>query len=285
MWPASTPSCSPRFVRQKGLNPRGLRYSAPACRLCQIASIAHSPFYFHQKLAGAHFVEANGWERPCGWMKSAALVKKPIWLFRKSRWDTRVLPIAVAEAWATRNRVAIRHDIVDALPCGRSGCHRPLERLTTNTVSKHPARSPIHHAGCHRRDSVRHHRYPSDGTRIPDRRHNHRDLIHLKIIFNPRNMSPSLISPGTCCIGLGAPRARCAEQTDRRRHQPRRLGYSAKQSTLPAFQSWRCEPYVGELGWELYTTADHGARLWKKPRRDENTDRSLVDGSHSMHYA
>ena len=72
-------------------------------------------------------------------------------------------------------------------------------------------------------------------------------------------------TPGTCCIGLWGPRARDLVQpltgTD---FSHEALKYFR---TTPAFvgtvpvTAMRLS-YVGELGWELYTSADQGERLW-----------------------
>ena len=71
--------------------------------------------------------------------------------------------------------------------------------------------------------------------------------------------------PGTCCIGLWGPRARdiLASLTDSdvsneafRYFQGRELWIGNVPVTALRLS------YVGELGWELYTTADMGTKLW-----------------------
>ena len=73
------------------------------------------------------------------------------------------------------------------------------------------------------------------------------------------------ITAGTCCIGLWGPRARdiLASVTDGdvsnaafRYFQGRELWVGNVPVTALRLS------YVGELGWELYTTADLGAKLW-----------------------
>ena len=73
------------------------------------------------------------------------------------------------------------------------------------------------------------------------------------------------ITAGTCCIGLWGPRARdiLASLTDSdvsneafRYFQGRELWIGNVPVTALRLS------YVGELGWELYTTADMGAKLW-----------------------
>ena len=71
------------------------------------------------------------------------------------------------------------------------------------------------------------------------------------------------ITAGTCCIGLWGPRARDLLQplTETDFSHEAFKYFRAKQAyigTVPV-TAMRLS-YVGELGWELYTTADHGAR-------------------------
>ena len=73
------------------------------------------------------------------------------------------------------------------------------------------------------------------------------------------------ISSGLCCIGLWGPRARdllsrvCDDDVTNE-------GFpymTAKQITIAEVPSLALRiSYVGELGWEIYTSAEHGLRLW-----------------------
>jgi glycine cleavage system aminomethyltransferase T len=73
------------------------------------------------------------------------------------------------------------------------------------------------------------------------------------------------ITPGTCCVGVWGPRARDLVQplvdsdfsNEGFRYFRARRGYLG---TVPV-TALRLS-YVGELGWELYTTADMGLKLW-----------------------
>jgi glycine cleavage system aminomethyltransferase T len=73
------------------------------------------------------------------------------------------------------------------------------------------------------------------------------------------------ITPGTCCIGVWGPRARDLVQslseddfseTGHRFFRAKRVYVNEVPVTALRLS------YVGELGWELYTTADLGLRLW-----------------------
>ena len=73
------------------------------------------------------------------------------------------------------------------------------------------------------------------------------------------------ITSGTCCIGLWGPRARdvLSTVTDADLSNDAFRYFQAREiwvGTVPV-TALRLS-YVGELGWELYTSADMGLRLW-----------------------
>jgi glycine cleavage system aminomethyltransferase T len=73
------------------------------------------------------------------------------------------------------------------------------------------------------------------------------------------------ITPGTCCIGLWGPEARnLLQPLTREDFSHEAMGYfKAKQAFIGDVPVTAMRlSYVGELGWELYTTADLGRRLW-----------------------
>ena len=227
-----------------------------------------SPFYEREQQLGAFFLEGNGWERPHWYAANAGLVPGrdiPV----PNPWAARYWsPIVGAEAQATREAVAL-YDMT-ALKrvevSGRSAVDF-LHRLTTGDVAKSVGsvtycllldedggiRSDITVArldrdefqvGCNGNldlDWFRRH-LPGDGSVII------RD-----------------ITPGTCCIGVWGPLARAVVQplTDGDfSNQGFRYfrGKRAYIGTVPV-TALRLS-YVGELGWELYTTADMGRKLW-----------------------
>jgi heterotetrameric sarcosine oxidase gamma subunit len=73
------------------------------------------------------------------------------------------------------------------------------------------------------------------------------------------------ITAGTCCIGLWGPAARAVLQPlTSQDFSNQALGYFRARRAYVAdvpVTALRLS-YVGELGWELYTTADAGRRLW-----------------------
>jgi glycine cleavage system aminomethyltransferase T len=73
------------------------------------------------------------------------------------------------------------------------------------------------------------------------------------------------VTPGTCCIGLWGPRARDVLQplTDSDFSHAGLKYFRAKRAYLGTVDVTALRlSYVGELGWELYTTADQGGALW-----------------------
>ncbi|MEV6302879.1 FAD-dependent oxidoreductase [Actinoplanes sp. NPDC051861] len=226
-----------------------------------------SPFYPRQRELGAVFLEGAGWERPFWYESNAAL--PPVQVPERDEWSARYWsPIAAAEATVTRQRVAM----FDMTPLKRLEVSGPgalafLQRLTTNELDKPPGSVTytlmLGHDGGVRSDltvarlgdqafqvgangpldedwMIRH--LPEDGSvRVRD------------------------ITAGTCCVGLWGPLARDVLQPLTRE--------DFSNTALRYFKAQRAYigevpvtamrlSYVGELGWELYTTADLGLKLW-----------------------
>ena len=232
-----------------------------------------SPFHPRQQELGAYFLEAAGWERPQWYEANAALLERPD-IPSPNDWAARYWsPIVGAEAQATRERRrAVRHDGAQAASrsAGR-GAAAFLQRLTTGrrrqvrrlghllpaarratagsaATSPSPASAATSSRSAPTATSTS---TGSPGTR-PSRR---------------RRSSVRDITAGTCCVGLWGPRARRTRSqplTDHRLLQRRACATSAASrayvGTVPV-TALRLS-YVGELGWELYTTADLGLKLW-----------------------
>ena len=80
-----------------------------------------------------------------------------------------------------------------------------------------------------------------------------------------RSVAVRDVTSGTCCVGLWGPRARdvLASVTDADVSNEAFGYFRARElwvGTVPV-TALRLS-YVGELGWELYTTADMGLKLW-----------------------
>ena len=81
----------------------------------------------------------------------------------------------------------------------------------------------------------------------------------------PTDVTLRDITGGTCCIGVWGPLARDLVQPlcpDDFSHEAFKY-FRARQTYLGAIPVTMMRvSYVGELGWEIYTTAEYGAALW-----------------------
>nr|WP_143094801.1 FAD-dependent oxidoreductase [Streptacidiphilus jiangxiensis] len=227
-----------------------------------------SPFHARQRELGAVFLEGAGWERP-HWFEANAALPEVTEVPGRGAWASRYWsPIAGAEALATRSRVAL----YDMTPLKRlevtgPGALELLQYLTTNQLDK-PVGAVTYTLLLDESGGVR-----SDLTvaRLgPDRfqvgANGPLDLDWLTRRL-PEGSPVQIrdITGGTCCVGVWGPLARELVQplTDAD-FSHRGFGYfKAKQAYLGEVPVTAMRlSYVGELGWELYTTADAGQRLW-----------------------
>jgi glycine cleavage system aminomethyltransferase T/glycine/D-amino acid oxidase-like deaminating enzyme len=227
-----------------------------------------SPFHDRQVELGAYFLEGAGWERP-HWYEANANLPEVAGIPERDEWSARHWsPIAGAEALVARGRVAL----FDMTPLKRLEVTGPgaldlLQRLTTNQLARKPGSVTytllLGHDGGVRSDLT--------VARLgPDRFqvgvNGNPDLEWLRAhLPDDRTVAVHDITPGTCCVGLWGPLARELLQPLTRQD------FSAK--AMRYFTARRCFvgsvpvtalrlSYVGELGWELYTTADLGRALW-----------------------
>ncbi|WP_407285550.1 FAD-dependent oxidoreductase [Streptomyces sp. BP-8] len=225
-----------------------------------------SPFHARQQQLGAYFLESGGWERP-HWYEANAPLAEGLRLPERDAWSARYWsPIAAAEARATRERVAL----YDMTPLRRLEVTGPgaldfLDRMTTNNLRKRPGAVTytllLDESGGIRSDLT-------VARLAPDRfqigANSPADLDWL-LRHAPDGVEVRDITSGTCCIGVWGPLARDLVQPlarDDFSHEG--FGYFRARRThlghVPV-TAMRLS-YVGELGWELYTTADLGLRLW-----------------------
>ena len=237
-----------------------------------------SPFHARQRELGAYFLEGGGWERPHWYESNAALIDKlpsewqPV---ERDPWSARYYsPIAAAEAWKTRTAVAM----YDITPLRRIEVSGPgavdlLQMLTTSDVSKKPGAVTytllLDEQGGIRSD-ITVARLDEEtfqvGANSPV------DLVYFtRQARRQRQESPGRwaqirdITGGTCCVGLWGPLARDLVSTisdDDFSNDGLRY-FRAKKATIGGVPVTAMRlSYVGELGWEIYTTADNGQRLW-----------------------
>ncbi len=232
-----------------------------------------SPFNARQRELGAFFLEAGGWERPHWFGANAGLLAELPTEWQppeRDAWAARFSsPIAAVEAWKTRTGVAMfdmtplkRIEItgpgaVALLQRPRTGQHRPQAR----------GRDVLPDAGRRRWHPLGRHRRPAGGGTVPGRcqlRYGHRlpDAGGAAVTAaDPAQwVQVRDITASTCCIGLWGPLARevigkvCGD--DLSNDGPLRYFRCVKITVGGVPVTALRVSYVGELGWELYTSAE-----------------------------
>jgi glycine cleavage system aminomethyltransferase T/glycine/D-amino acid oxidase-like deaminating enzyme len=224
------------------------------------------PFHERQRALGGWFLEASGWERPQWYDANAPLVSgRDIAL--PGEWAGRYWsPIVGAEAQVTRERVAMydmtaltRLEVV-----GRGATAFLQEQVTGNVAATVGSvtyclmldeRGRILSDVTVARLGPSHYQIGANGPL---------DLARLRRRA-PDDVFVHDITSGTCCIGVWGPSARDLVQAvsdDDFSNEGIKYfrGIPAHIGAVPV-TALRLS-YVGELGWELYTTADLGAKLW-----------------------
>lgn len=233
-----------------------------------------SPFYYRQRELGAFFYEGGGWERPAWYQANAPLAERlrgdGLAFPERDDWSAMFWsPISIAEAHWTRQRAAM----YDMTPLTRyqiegQGAVAFLQRMTTNNVDKRVG-SVTYTLLLDETGGIR-----SDLTvaRLGDTAFQVGANSPLDLDWLTRHLpddgSVTLrdITGATCCIGLWGPLAREMLQPlcpDDLSHKA--FGYfRAIRSYVGAIPVTMMRvSYVGELGWEIYTSAEHGAALWE----------------------
>ena len=241
-------------------------------------SLRVSPFHARQRELGAFFLEGGAWERPYWYESNAALLDQLPAEWRpvdRDAWSARFYsPIAAVEAWKTRTAVAM----YDMTPLRRLEVSGPgavdlLQRLTTGDVAKKPGAVTytllLDEQGGIRSD-ITVARLDEEAFQVGA--NGPVDLVYLnREARRQRRDTPERwvqvrdITGGTCCIGLWGPRARdlvASISGDDFSNDGLRF-FRAKKAVIGGVPVTAMRlSYVGELGWEIYTTADNGQRLW-----------------------
>ncbi|KAF2104030.1 Dimethylglycine oxidase [Rhizodiscina lignyota] len=237
-----------------------------------------SPFHVRQRELGAFYLEGGGWERPYWFNANAELLKDlpPEWQpVERDAWSARFYsPIAAAEAWKTRTAVAM-YDMTPLrrLEVSGPGAAELLNRLTTGNVTRKPGAITytllLDDLGGIRSD-ITVARLLDDlyqvGVNGPV------DLVYftrearVQTKSNPeRWVQVRDVTGGTCCIGLWGPRARdVIGEVSTDDFSNKGLSYfRVKKASIAGIPVTAMRlSYVGELGWEIYASADNGLRLW-----------------------
>lgn len=225
-----------------------------------------SPFYMRQHELGAVFLEANGWERP-HWYAANAHLADGRELPAAGQWSGRYVPPVVgAEHQVTRERVAC-YDMT-SLPRAEitgPGALGLLQRLTTGELDRPPGYVSytlmLDTTGRIRSD-ITVARLAADRFQVG--LNGPRDLAWLRSHADDR-VGIRDATGGSCCIGLWGPRARDvlapladADISHEALRPFRAAEFCVGEVPVTALRL----SYVGELGWELYTSAEFGLRLW-----------------------
>ncbi|MFE9098118.1 FAD-dependent oxidoreductase [Streptomyces sp. NPDC007264] len=230
--------------------------------------IRTSPFHTRQQDLGAFFLEANGWERPQWYEANAALTEGrgiPV----PNDWAARYWsPVVGAEAQVTRETVAL-YDMtaLKRLEVAGPGAAAFLERMSTGKVDKSVGSvtyTLLLDEGGGIRSDITVARLSPDLFQVGA--NGNVDLDRLRRHL-PADGSVTVrdITPGTCCIGLWGPLARHVLQplADADFSNDGLKYFRARRAHIGSVPVTAMRlSYVGELGWELYTTADLGLKLW-----------------------
>jgi glycine cleavage system aminomethyltransferase T len=231
-----------------------------------------SPFNVRQKELGAVFLESGGWERPHWYEANADLVQQlpPAWVPPpRDEWSGQFhSPIAAAEAWRSRTSVAM-YDMtpLKRLEIAGRGALPLLQHLTTGKMDKSVGSVTytllLDEAGGIRSDLTVA-RLAEDRFQVGANGNIDLDYFRRQAASDD-TVQVRDITGATCCIGLWGPRARDVVQA-----------LSSDDFSNENFKYFRTKPvriagipvtamrlsYVGELGWELYTSAEYGLHLW-----------------------
>jgi glycine cleavage system aminomethyltransferase T/glycine/D-amino acid oxidase-like deaminating enzyme len=227
-----------------------------------------SPFFSKHKELGAYFLEASGWERP-HWFEANTPLVEDRDIPDRDEWSGRYWsPIVGAEHQITRERVAL----YDMTALKRAEVTGPgalefLQRLNTNQLDKPPGKVTytlmLDEAGGVKSD-ITVARLNEElfqlGLNGP------RDIEWMERHL-PDDGSVQIrdITSGTCCVGVWGPAARDLVQSlSEDDFSNEAFGFfnvrEAYIGEVPV-RALRVS-YVGELGWEIYTSSDLGLRLW-----------------------
>jgi dimethylglycine oxidase len=261
---------SPAYVAARGCTQYDEVYDVihPMQPLAEPRPLRVSPFYRRQQELGANFLEFSGWERPQWFYANEPLVEGRE-LPAPGEWAARFWsPIVGAEHLVTRERVAM----FDMTSLKRAEISGPgalgfLQGLTTSNLDRDPGYVTYtlmldERAGI--RSDITVARLAGDHFQVG--LNGPRDIDWLeRRLPSDHSVTVTDITSGTCCIGLWGPDARKVAQSvssDSFAHddfgffRTRRVFIEEVPVTALRLS------YVGELGWELYTSADMGLRLW-----------------------
>lgn len=237
-----------------------------------------SPFNVRQKELGAFFLESAGWERPHWFEANAGLLDELPTEWRapeRDEWSAMFhSPISSAEAWKTRTAVGL----YDMTPLKRlqvtgPGAMSLLQRLSTGNIAKKPGAVTycllLADDGGIRSD-VTVARLAEEEFQLGV--NSNVDFDYLRVEARKQSAGDpaqwvhvSDITGSTCCIGLWGPLARevIGKVSGDDLSNDGLKYFRTKEISVGGLPVTAMRlSYVGELGWELYTTAEYGLKLW-----------------------
>ena len=238
-----------------------------------------SPFHARHRELGAHFLEGGGWERPYWFESNAKYLKELPWDWQpplRESWSAmHHSPIAAIEAYKTRTAVAM-YDMtpLKRLEVSGPGALALLQRLSTGNIAKSVGSVTytllLDEDGGIRSD-VTVARLSEDTFQIGA--NGNIDTAYLQVEARKQNTGQVPggwaqvrdTTGGTCCIGLWGPLARevvSKISSDDFSNEGLRYFRSQRAHLGGVPVTAMRLSYVGELGWEIYTSADNGQRLW-----------------------
>jgi len=237
-----------------------------------------SPFNVRQKELGAFFLESAAWERPHWFEANRPLLDElpEEWQApEREPWAAMFSsPISAAEAWKTRTAVAL-YDMtpLKRLAVNGPGAQELLHRLSTGNIAKKPGAVTycllLEHDGGIRSD-VTVARLGEEDFQLGV--NSNVDFDYLRVEARKQSAADPAkwvhvtdITGSTCCIGLWGPLAREVigkVSTDDLTNDGLKY-FRTKEINVGGIPVTAMRlSYVGELGWELYTTAEYGLKLW-----------------------
>ncbi|MFF5793031.1 FAD-dependent oxidoreductase [Paeniglutamicibacter sp. NPDC012692] len=237
-----------------------------------------SPFRRRQDELGAVYLESAAWERPHWFEANRELLDElpEAWSSpERDEWSNKFhSPISAAEAWKTRTAVAM-YDMtpLKRLEVSGPGALALLQKLSTGNIAKKPG-AVTYCLLLNADGGIR-----SDVTiaRLGEERfqlgvNSNIDLDYFTVEARRQAEADpaawahvSDITGATCCIGLWGPLARevmAKVSEDDFSNESLKYFRSAEVVIGGIPVTAMRLSYVGELGWELYASAETGQKLW-----------------------
>lgn len=239
----------------------------PHAETRRLRGLRTPPFHLRQAELGAVFGQADGWERPLWFEANAPLLASLPEVPRRDPWAAESWsPIAAAEAHVTRTGVAL-YDLsaLARLEVSGPGATALLQEALSTSVDVAVGRV-VYGLILDERGGIL-----SDVTvtRLGPERYmlgTNGNLDDVDLTARaPQGVSVRRLSSGGCGLGLWGPLARdvLATLTDADISHEGFGYFRAREIEVAGAPVLALRvSYVGELGWELYTTADHGLFLW-----------------------